>query len=109
MKLINKKILALSDLEAKVEELDVLHEFMYYDSMVGDNSFPTQRSSGAYIFRPNGKPIEINKTPTVKVYKGPVVEEIHQTHSDWVSQVVRTYTGENHVEMEWLVGPIPLK
>jgi hypothetical protein len=42
-------------------------------------------------------------------FSGDVVDEIHQTFSSWVSQVVRIYKQENHVEFEWLVGPIPIK
>lgn len=40
---------------------------------------------------------------------GPVVEELHQTINEWVSQVVRVYPGEEHIEFDWLVGPIPVK
>ena len=29
--------------------------------------------------------------------------------SSYVSQVIRLYTGTNHIEMEFTVGPIPLK
>jgi hypothetical protein len=42
-------------------------------------------------------------------FSGDVVDEIHQTFSSWVSQVVRIYKQENHVEFEWLVGPIPIQ
>ncbi|RXG61086.1 hypothetical protein Avbf_12273, partial [Armadillidium vulgare] len=38
----------------------------------------------------------------------PLVEEIHQEWSSWVTQVVRTYQDKNYVEIEWLVGPIPV-
>lgn len=38
---------------------------------------------------------------------GPVVQEIHQECNEWASQVVRKYDGEDHIEFEWLVGPIP--
>lgn len=38
---------------------------------------------------------------------GPIVQEIHQECNRWVSQVIRKYDGEDHIEFEWLVGPIP--
>ena len=42
-------------------------------------------------------------------FSGEIVDEIHQTFSSWISQVVRIYKQENHVEFEWLVGPIPIE
>lgn len=38
---------------------------------------------------------------------GPIVQEIHQECNEWVSQVIRKYNGDDHIEFEWLVGPIP--
>lgn len=47
--------------------------------------------------------------PNPVMYKGPLVEEIHQDfESSFVSQVVRVYKGDADVEFEWLVGPIPV-
>jgi lysosomal alpha-mannosidase len=43
------------------------------------------------------------------IFSGDIVDEIHQTFSPWISQVVRIYKQENHVEFEWLVGPIPIE
>ena len=41
---------------------------------------------------------------------GDLVDEIHIQHSDWVSQVWRYYKEELYnVELQWLVGPIPIK
>jgi hypothetical protein len=42
-------------------------------------------------------------------FSGDIVDEIHQNFSSWISQVVRIYKQENHVEFEWLVGPIPIE
>lgn len=84
-------------------------EFLYYEGMVGNNEEFRNRSSGAYIFRPNGtEPRRVTDKATAKVYKGELVQEVHQVFNDWVSQVIRTYAGEPHVEFEWLVGPIPI-
>jgi lysosomal alpha-mannosidase len=52
------------------------------------------------------KPVNRIKQNT---FSGDIVDEIHQNFSSWVSQVVRIYKQENHVEFEWLVGPIPIK
>ncbi|KAH9502489.1 Lysosomal alpha-mannosidase [Bulinus truncatus] len=42
----------------------------------------------------------------VKYFKGPLVQEVHQTFSPWVSQVIRLYKGAKYVEFQWTVGPI---
>ncbi|KAK2580291.1 hypothetical protein KPH14_012534 [Odynerus spinipes] len=93
----------------KEKDMNFVQSFHYYEGAEGDNKVFENRSSGAYIFRP--------KTPTIhnlvnqkqySIVKGPLVEEIHQKINDWVSQVVRVYTGEERIEFEWLVGPIPV-
>lgn len=37
-----------------------------------------------------------------------LVQEVHQNFSAWCSQVVRLYRGQQHLELEWTVGPIPV-
>lgn len=39
---------------------------------------------------------------------GPLVQEIHQFYDSWVTQVIRIYRGQEHVEFDWVVGPIPV-
>ncbi|KAJ8675164.1 hypothetical protein QAD02_010950 [Eretmocerus hayati] len=64
--------------------------------------------SGAYIFRPQTIWDKIkSRNASFEIYKGPLVNEIHHVINDWVSQVVRIYDDTNHVEFNWLVGPIP--
>ncbi|XP_068670671.1 lysosomal alpha-mannosidase-like isoform X1 [Montipora foliosa] len=68
-----------------------------------------KQPSGAYIFRPNGsQPILISQKVTTKLFKGPLVQEIRQVISPFLSQVVRVYTGQRHAEFEYTVGPIPI-
>ncbi|XP_025208867.1 lysosomal alpha-mannosidase-like isoform X1 [Melanaphis sacchari] len=90
------------------EEIPLIQEFLYYKSMVGDNSKDYKRASGAYIFRPDGAPIPLcdsKKKP--RRVSGPVVQEIHKECNEWASQVIRKYNGEDNIEFEWLIGPIP--
>ncbi|XP_058798646.1 lysosomal alpha-mannosidase-like isoform X2 [Phymastichus coffea] len=83
--------------------------FQYYEAAHGNNEEFVNRSSGAYIFRPQGnRSKELPATGGFQIFKGPLVEEIHLTVNDWVSQVVRVYNEEEFVEFEWLVGPIPV-
>ncbi|XP_055596638.1 lysosomal alpha-mannosidase-like isoform X1 [Uranotaenia lowii] len=81
--------------------------FIYYQGALGDNEEFKNRSSGAYIFRPNGTENHVADTVRINVVKGSVVQEVHQVFNEWISQVVRVYADEKHVEFEWLVGPIP--
>uniref|UniRef100_A0A1Q3FMY3 Alpha-mannosidase n=2 Tax=Culex tarsalis TaxID=7177 RepID=A0A1Q3FMY3_CULTA len=83
--------------------------FVYYEAALGDNKEFTNRSSGAYIFRPNGTEKFVAESVQLRVVKGNVVQEVHQVFNEWISQVVRVYADENHVEFEWLVGDIPIE
>ena len=40
---------------------------------------------------------------------GNLVQEIHQRYNSWVGQIIRLYMGQNHVELDWVVGPIPIE
>lgn len=84
--------------------------FLFYQGAVGNNEVFENRSSGAYIFRPDPKSKEklITKEARIEVVRGDEVDEVHQVFNEWISQVVRVYKSENFVEFEWLVGPIPI-
>ncbi|XP_063227020.1 lysosomal alpha-mannosidase-like [Bacillus rossius redtenbacheri] len=81
--------------------IPVQQNFFYYLSRWDD---------GAYAFKPRTpKPLKIVDKATFVVYKGELVEEIHQIFNDWVSQVIRVYKEDDHVEFEWLVGTVPAR
>uniref|UniRef100_A0A2M4DMV2 Alpha-mannosidase n=1 Tax=Anopheles darlingi TaxID=43151 RepID=A0A2M4DMV2_ANODA len=80
--------------------------FFWYQGAYGNNEEFRNRSSGAYIFRPNGTEKAITETVKVQVVKTDLVQEVHQVFNEWISQVIRVYPGKEHVELEWLVGPI---
>ncbi|XP_053666254.1 lysosomal alpha-mannosidase-like [Anopheles marshallii] len=82
--------------------------FVYYEGALGNNEEFRNRSSGAYIFRPNGTEKTVTDNVQLKVVNGPTVQEVHQVFNEWISQVVRIYADESHVEFEWMVGPIPV-
>ncbi|XP_022237398.1 lysosomal alpha-mannosidase-like [Limulus polyphemus] len=91
-------------------KLPVKQSFYWYNGMNGNNSEAKFRASGAYIFRPNGTtPYPIDNNVTVTLVTGPLLNEIHQTFSPWISQVIRIYNNTKYAELEWLVGPIPIK
>ncbi|XP_018049509.1 PREDICTED: lysosomal alpha-mannosidase-like [Atta colombica] len=92
------------------QNMNVVQSFHYYIGAEGNNKNFINRSSGAYIFRP--KELSARNfaySGSYKIYKGPVVQELHHTINDWISQVVRIYSEEQHIEFDWLIGPIPLK
>ncbi|EDW77501.1 uncharacterized protein Dwil_GK24523, isoform A [Drosophila willistoni] len=59
-----------------------------------------------YTFRQNNDIEVFENNFEFTVYDGTLVKEVHQQVNEWISQVIRIYEGVNHVEFEWLVGPI---
>lgn len=89
----------------------VQQNFYYYEGHPGDNHDADSRASGAYIFRPNistAFPMAENGVNITTSVVGNGVQEIHQTFSDYVSQVIRLKPNDDYVELEWFVGPIPV-
>jgi len=86
----------------------IQQSFGIYKGFRGNNDEAKNRSSGAYVFRPDGD-IEVlnNNKVELTFYNGTRVKEVHQYVNEWISQVIRIYDKVNHVEFEWLVGPIP--
>ncbi|XP_031623847.1 lysosomal alpha-mannosidase-like isoform X1 [Contarinia nasturtii] len=95
---------ATEDVQMKVRQ-----NFYLYEGFIGDNEEFKNRSSGAYIFRPSdSQALEIVQRAQIHVVKGDLVDEVHQTFNEWISQVIRIYKNENYAEFQWLVGPIPV-
>uniref|UniRef100_A0A336LYZ7 Alpha-mannosidase n=1 Tax=Culicoides sonorensis TaxID=179676 RepID=A0A336LYZ7_CULSO len=82
--------------------------FLWYEGAVGNNREFLNRSSGAYIFRPNNTEQIISNKAEIQVVRGPHVEEVRQVFNSWVSQVIRVYREENFIEFEWMIGGIPV-
>lgn len=100
----------LSEIAADGATNKISQNFVYYKGATGNNENFDNRSSGAYIFRPDPKAKEtlIAKEAKIQVFRGEQVDEVHQVFNEWISQVVRIYKTENFVEFEWMVGPIPV-
>ncbi|KAM3925843.1 lysosomal alpha-mannosidase [Leptodactylus fuscus] len=88
--------------------LPMTQSFYWYNASVGnDDSIQT---SGAYIFRPNqSTPLPITQNVRSYLVENSLVQEVYQNFSSWCSQVVRLYSDRPYVELEWTVGPIPVR
>ncbi len=61
--------------------------------------------SGAYILEPlQVVPFQVKDTVELTVIKGPLFQEVKQVFSDWVTQRIRLYNGQNWVELESDIG-----
>ncbi|GMJ09448.1 hypothetical protein HRI_004614100 [Hibiscus trionum] len=90
-----------------VEE-SVDQSFSFYTGYNGSNDKAPQ-NSGAYIFRPNGTyPIK-SEQASMTVIKGPLIHEVHQQINTWIFQTTRLYKEKEHVEVEFIVGPVPIE
>ncbi|XP_021816006.1 alpha-mannosidase [Prunus avium] len=87
-------------------DVPIQQSYLWYGSSKGD--IDSQQRSGAYIFRPNGSPATIvSRSVPLKVFRGPLVDEIHQQFNSWIYQVTRLYRDKEHAEVEYTIGPIP--
>ena len=91
--------------------VNLVQNFGFYESHVGNNMDFNSRASGAYIFRPvKQTPTPIPAKAAAKMYKGPLVQEVHQDAAPFASQIVRLYAGsDTNIEFNFVVGPIPIK
>ena len=97
---------SMTDLSSRIT-VALSQEFYWYNGSLGNHV--SDQPSGAYIFRPvSSLPKLISKGSRVEVFKGPLVQEVRQVISPFITQVVRLYTGQKHAEFEYTVGPIPV-
>nr|XP_012569187.1 probable alpha-mannosidase At5g13980 [Cicer arietinum] len=113
----NLKLKFSTDLEKRTDyvnarnlvEEQVELSYLYYSGFNGTDQKDPQ-NAGAYIFRPNGTYlINHEKRDPVTVLRGPIVDEVHQQINPWIYQITRQYKGKEHVEVEFIVGPIPIE
>ncbi|XP_068130308.1 lysosomal alpha-mannosidase [Hyperolius riggenbachi] len=87
--------------------LPVTQSFYWYNASSGNPD--SYQTSGAYIFRPNQtNPLPLSKSVRSYLVKNSLVQEVYQNFSSWCSQVVRLYSDQRYLELEWMVGPIPV-
>ncbi|GAB2278356.1 hypothetical protein Dimus_013039 [Dionaea muscipula] len=80
--------------------------YSYYYGNDGTDVDP--QASGAYVFRPNGTySIKSEGKSPLTIMEGTLLDEVHQQLNSWIYQITRVYKGKEHVEVEFMVGPIP--
>ncbi|XP_031381358.1 probable alpha-mannosidase At5g13980 isoform X2 [Punica granatum] len=85
----------------------VEQSYSFYAGSNGTEKEP--QKSGAYIFRPNGSfPISPAKQTPLTVVHGSIVDELHEQINSWIYQVTRLNKLKEHIEVEFIVGPIPI-
>ncbi|XP_064076196.1 lysosomal alpha-mannosidase-like isoform X1 [Vanessa tameamea] len=81
----------------------------YWTGCYGNNTNTHERSSGAYIFRPQ------TTVPYAMTYrnsgtvKGPIVQEYRAETKENAASVLRIYNGLNYFVHDFVVGPIPIE
>ncbi|XP_019420876.1 PREDICTED: alpha-mannosidase-like [Lupinus angustifolius] len=85
-------------------DIPIEQNYLWYPSSIRGFS----KSSGAYLFHPDGPPKVVSKSVPLKVIRGPLVDEVHQNFSSWIYQVTRIYRDKEHAEIEYTIGPIPI-
>ncbi|XP_036044537.1 lysosomal alpha-mannosidase isoform X1 [Onychomys torridus] len=100
-------LMKIENMEQNIS-LPVSQGFFWYNASTGDEK--STQASGAYIFRPSHlEPLPVSRWARIHLVKTALVQEVHQNFSAWCSQVVRLYPGQRHLELEWTVGPIPVR
>eukprot|EP01088_Endostelium_zonatum_P015287 TRINITY_DN367_c0_g1_i1.p1 TRINITY_DN367_c0_g1~~TRINITY_DN367_c0_g1_i1.p1 ORF type:complete len:994 (-),score=215.51 TRINITY_DN367_c0_g1_i1:47-2986(-) len=92
------------------QTLKIDGQILWWNASAGNNVNSSQ-ASGAYIFRPNGTHpwnVSTDNHATISIVHGPVVSEVYQFFSNWAYAVYRLFSGSNHVEAEYSIGPIPI-
>ncbi|XP_076427921.1 lysosomal alpha-mannosidase isoform X4 [Peromyscus maniculatus bairdii] len=100
-------LMKIENIEQNIS-LPVSQGFFWYKASTGDEK--SAQASGAYIFRPSHlEPLPVSRWARIHQVKTALVQEVHQNFSAWCSQVLRLYPGQRHLELEWTVGPIPVR
>ncbi|CAM8986736.1 unnamed protein product [Rhodiola kirilowii] len=83
--------------------------YTHYAGAIYNETEENPQAAGAYIFRPNGTtPIKPQEPVHLKVFRGSIIDEVHQKINSWIYQINRLHKGSEHVEVEFIVGPVPI-
>ncbi|CAI7878248.1 unnamed protein product, partial [Closterium sp. NIES-53] len=71
--------------------------------------YVTQKG-GAYIFDPTAEaayPTQRDDQVSIRVQRGPIVEEFSRQVAPWISETFRVYPGCDYAELHYVIGPTP--
>ncbi|CAI5511416.1 unnamed protein product, partial [Closterium sp. Naga37s-1] len=71
--------------------------------------YATQKG-GAYIFDPSAEAGNLSQKDdqvSIRVQRGPIVEEFSRQVAPWVSETFRVYPGCDYAELHYVIGPTP--
>ncbi|CAI5530282.1 unnamed protein product, partial [Closterium sp. Naga37s-1] len=71
--------------------------------------YVTQKG-GAYIFDPTAEatnPTQRDDRVSIRVQRGPIVEEFSRQVAPWISETFRVYPGCDYAELHYVIGPTP--
>ncbi|XP_077544779.1 lysosomal alpha-mannosidase-like [Haemaphysalis longicornis] len=91
----------LRDTNISVKLRQTFAAYLFERNVQGTMSVP-----GHYIFSAYSEAQEMGDLVTYRVVKGPLVQEIHQIFTDYVSQVITLYRDSPFIEFTWTVGPL---
>ena len=100
-----------TNLQDSKEDGVCLHEMPW---LLGSGS--ELQHSGAYIFRPKTPDESLQiiqpnaSSGSVLIYESDLVTEVHAEFGEpsWIKQITRIISGKNYVEVEYVVGPVPI-
>ena len=94
----------------QLDDRPMIQQLLYYPGMIGNNSEFKFRSSGAYIFRPNGtEALPVGRVKKLIAIRSSIVIEVRQIINQWSTQIFRLFKDEpDFVEIDWIIGSIPI-
>ncbi|XP_064457872.1 lysosomal alpha-mannosidase-like isoform X2 [Ornithodoros turicata] len=94
----------------KSEVLPLRQSFFCYETPPTSSKVTRGTSSGAFVFGPpNNTAYDLGTHVAYRIIKGAIVQEIQQVFTSWITQVIRLYKGQDWIEFEWMIGPIPIE
>ncbi|XP_045489045.1 lysosomal alpha-mannosidase isoform X2 [Pieris rapae] len=88
--------------------LNMRIQFYFWTGCIGNNTKPSERSSGAYIFRPETTQPKPMSFKTTAKHQGPVVQELWIEGDKNVAATVRIYHEKQFFEVDYVIGPIDI-